>query len=66
MALNYDVVKDGRVLRAIAARYLTDFNKKHKYCLTPSQCPFCMEYKGEKYRLMYFDGCFYPFLVKMR
>ena len=63
--MKYDVITDGRVLRAVAWRYMTDFDKRHKYCLTPSQCPFEMEYKGDKYRLKYFDGCFYPYLVRV-
>lgn len=61
----YKTIKDGRVLKAVARRYMTDFDKKYKYCLMPSQCPANIEYKGNIYRLMYISGCFYPYLVKL-
>lgn len=66
MALNYDVVRDRRVLRAFSARHGMEFDKVWKYCVNATSCPTFVEYKGEKYRLMYFDGCFCPFLVKLR
>ena len=59
------IVKDGRLLRALSNRYLFSWDKEHKYVVNTvgNNCNN-MEYKGKKYGLVYFSGCFYPFVAE--
>lgn len=57
------VVTDLRVLNAIGKRYELIFDKKYKYCISGDFYGW-KKYKGNYYRLKYFNGCFYPFIVK--
>ena len=61
------IVRDGRTLRGMA-------RKDHfVFPVDDSGNPYVNEEKrtrsftwhGEKYRIEYFDGCFYPFVVKV-
>lgn len=61
------VIADGRILRAIARRYGLTFDPVHKYCTAAKSAAADLvkyPYKGEVYKLKYFDGCFYPFLIR--
>jgi hypothetical protein len=59
-----DVVKDGRKLRAMSnGRFKYPVDKGHPY-VDEDEFPRRFEYKGGQYEIKYFDGCFFPFVVK--
>lgn len=59
------MVKDGRVLAALARRYNIVYDKDYKY-VTKTPDPYIeMEYKGQKYVIRYFSGSFYPYVVRL-
>lgn len=59
------VVRDLRILNAIGKRYNLKFDKKFKYCVEDNNHFGGLYYKNKQYRLVYFPGCFYPFLAKI-
>jgi hypothetical protein len=59
------VIKDLRILEAIAKRFNLQFDKTFKYNIGQDFYG-TMEYKGRKFKLKYFDGCFYPFLIELK
>ena len=62
------VVTDLRILNTIGRRYNLQFDKQFKYCLHDNdswnRCLSRFEYKGKKYKLEYYSGCFYPYLIE--
>ena len=66
------VINDLRILKAIGKKYNLDFDKDFKYYIGNAYLDNkgnslfnVFEYKGKKYELKYFDGCFNPFLVEV-
>lgn len=59
------IVRDGRILNALANRYPLEWDKTYKY-ITKYNDIMCkdMEYKGKRYGLIFFDGCFNPFVAE--
>ena len=64
------VIKDLRIIKAIAKKYNLDFCRKYKYYVGDAcknnkgkSLPYTFEHKEKTYKLKYFDGCFNPFLV---
>lgn len=60
-----ELVTDGRILNALAKRYQFEWDRRYKY-ITRCNDNVCrdMEYNGKRYGLIYFDGCFYPFVAE--
>ena len=59
----FEILKDNRVLKALAKRYNFEFDKKYHYITTlPKKTYFI--YKGKGYKLKYYSGCFNPYIVK--
>ncbi len=66
--LNKRVV-DGRSLNAICKKFGLTYDKKHKYILSDdlkylNSVALFIAMDKEGFKLQYFDGCFYPFIVK--
>lgn len=61
------IIKDLRVLKAINRRYpYLKFDKDFKYEVgLDSGTNQEYIYKGKKYELKFFSGCFYPFIVEI-
>ena len=54
-----EIIKDLKVLNKFAKKYNMQFDKQYKYCINEGN------FKGEnKCKLKYFDGCFYPYLIR--
>lgn len=64
---NNKIITDLRFLDSFGRVYNMVFDKKYKYCTVDDSipCRAMKEYKGHIYRLKYFDGCFYPYLVQV-
>lgn len=66
--MKFEVITDLRILNAIGRRYNLQFDKEYKYCIEDNdswgRCLSRFEYKGNKYKLQYISGCFYPYIVK--
>lgn len=66
-AKEYEIVNDGRILKAFKNRgFINSYDKQFKYI----DCSFRQQlkninYKNNKYEIKYFDGCFSPFIVKL-
>ena len=59
----FRIIKDLRVLKKIEKKYNMEFDKSFKYCTKIGN--FINDYTSVGgYRLKYFDGCFYPYLVQ--
>lgn len=59
------IVRDLRVLKAIGRRYGMKFDPTFRYCVKHDYNSFLhIAYRGKEYRLLYFPGCFCPFLVQ--
>lgn len=59
------VITDLRTLKAIGKRFNLQFDKKFKYNIGLDFYG-TIEYKGRKFKLKYFDGCFYPYLIELK
>jgi hypothetical protein len=58
-------VRDGRKLRAMSkGRFQYPVTSGHPY-VDEGEFPRRFEYKNEQYEIKYFDGCFFPFVVKL-
>ncbi len=66
-----EIVKDLRILNAISKRYFISFDPTYKYCINSKDHNgldlfyYKIFYNKNIYRLKYFSGCFYPYLVKL-
>ena len=66
-AKQYEIVNDGRILKALKNRgFINSYDKKFKYI----DCSFKQKirpinYKNNEYQIKYFDGCFNPFIIKI-
>ena len=61
---NYEIVKDGRLLRAFKNKdFIIDYDKNFKYIDSYNKSEFF--YKNELYKIKFFDGCFNPFVIKI-
>lgn len=61
----YNIIKDLRTLKAIAKRYNLQFDKVYKYNIGKDFYK-TIEYKNRKFKLKYFTGCFYPYLIELK
>jgi len=72
-----EIIKDKKILNAVAKKYSLEFDKKHgyytgdaymngkgEYLSTFEDNMVIGEWYGHVYQLKYFDGCFNPFLVR--
>jgi hypothetical protein len=59
-----EIVRDGRTLRAMsrAGNFEYPITKGQPY-VDEKDKPRVFSYKGCKYMISYFDGCFFPFVV---
>jgi hypothetical protein len=57
------LINDGRTLRAMskAGHFKYPVDKGHKY-VDEEKNPSNFEYRGQRYKIKYLDGCFYPFV----
>ena len=63
---SYEIIRDGRILNALVKRGLiNEWDKKYKYVNDYEFCCNYTEYNNNKYVVMYFDGCFSPFVCKV-
>lgn len=62
------IIKDLRVLKRIEKEFGCKFDREHRYCIDcvtlDSNWNERLRLERLGYDLMYFDGCFYPYLVK--
>jgi len=76
--MNNELVQDMRVLKAMERQGLIKFcnqtgckieglytHKKFTCYYIDEAKEKLFEYKGEKYMEKYFDGCFYPYIIKI-
>ncbi len=58
------VIEDLRKLNAIAKRYNMEIDKDYKYITKYDMYKLnAVDYKGKQYKIKFFSGCFYPFIV---
>jgi hypothetical protein len=64
------IVTDGRTLRGMEkSGHLWLVHKGHPYVdyeFNGERRPRAFTWHGQKYRMEYFSGCFYPFVVKVK
>ena len=60
-----NIIKDLRTLKAIAKRFNLQFDKVFKYNIGKDFYGI-IKYKNKKYKLKYFDWCFYPYLIELK
>lgn len=54
-----EIVKNLNTLKSLEKKWGMEFDRTYRYCTNEGL------FRGDgKYKLKYFDGCFYPFLVK--
>jgi len=59
------IITDGRTLKAMSfGRFIYPVTKGQPYVDIANQ-PRVFDYKGNRYEIRYFDGCFFPFVVKV-
>ena len=56
--------KDLRVLNKLNRKFGLVFDKKYKYCISDYTVFTERLLKKEGYKLEYFSGCFYPYIVR--
>jgi hypothetical protein len=61
--LNDYIVHDQRTLNALGKRYGFIYDKVHDYVLYYNETR--MEMNGRKFKIKYFDGCIYPYVVEI-
>lgn len=61
-----DIVRDGRTLKAMARakNIIWPVDQGHFY-VDHKNLPRDFRYRGQAYETRYFDGCFFPFVVKV-
>jgi len=66
------IIKHYSTLKSVGKLYHLDFCQKYKYYIGNAyynSIGDCIankiEYKGNQYKLQYFDGCFNPYLVQL-
>lgn len=59
------IIYDLRILKAISRKYGLSFDPVNRYCISDYSIFLRIEYNGNRYKLRNFDGCFYPYLVKI-
>lgn len=53
-------IKNIKTLKTFEKRYNMEFDKQYKYCIKEGN------FRAENgYKLKYFDGCFYPYLINI-
>lgn len=59
------IVRDGRILKAMSkvAKFVFPVHKGEPY-VDEGNNPRTFFYKGIRFEIKYFDGCFFPFVVK--
>ena len=60
-----NIIKDLRTLKAIAKRFNLQFDKVFKYNIGGDFYGI-IDYKNRRFKLKYFDGCFYPYLIELK
>ena len=61
--VEYKIITDLRILKKFEKKYNMKFDRDFKYC-TESGIFENDYYNVDGHRLKYFDGCFYPYLVR--
>ena len=59
-----EIIKDLRTLNALTKKYQLNFDKKYKYCLNCDELTKKFYINKKEYQLKFFDGCFYPYIIK--
>ena len=59
-----EIIKDLRTLNALTKKYQLNFDKKYKYCLNCDELTKKFYINQKEYQLKFFDGCFYPYIIK--
>ena len=59
-----EIIRDLRTLKAIAKKYNMEIDTDFKYIKSYDYKLSNIEYKNNIYKIKYFDGCFFPFIVK--
>ena len=65
------IVTDARILKAFKNRgFIKDYDKIYKYVdsydyYNSNKNIDSFYYKNELYKIKFFDGCFYPFVIKI-
>lgn len=60
-----NILKDLRIIKAICKKYNMEYDKQYKY-ITKDYNNNILLYKNDVYKLQYFDGCFYPYIIKLK
>ncbi len=61
-----NVITDKRTLNALAkAGHISRPDVRFSYVDRSDELTSTFDHKGNKYSVKYFDGCFYPFVVKL-
>ena len=58
------IIKNIKTLKTFEKKYNMVFDKTYKYCINEGSFNEGSFEKENGYRLSYFSGCFYPYLVK--
>jgi hypothetical protein len=62
-----EIVKNLTVLNQLSKAYGLKFCKTYKYCTGGDNIRVNRyTYKDDSFVLKYFDGCFYPYIVKLK
>lgn len=59
-----NILEDLRTIKAICKKYNMEYNKQYKY-ITKDNNNDILLYKNNVYKLQYFSGCFYPYIIKL-
>ena len=62
-----NVLNDKRVINAICRKYNMKRDETYCYIVDDNNISTCIKlgYKDREYKLEYFSGCFYPYLVEV-
>ena len=64
-AKKYEIVNDGRILKALKNRgFFNSYDKQFKY-IDGDYTKTSIYYNSNEYQIKYFDGCFNPFIIKI-
>lgn len=62
----YTIIKDARMLKGICKEFGMEYDEDYRYITNDGALTFGSKfYKNETYKLKYFSGCFYPYLIRI-